>query len=155
MAILAERLRQLGLVIPEAPKPVASYQPAVMCPSGAPVFISGQVPFRDGKLLATGTVPDEVSIEQARECARQCVLNGLAALKAEVRSLDRVRRVVRVGVFVAAPKGFEHHPKVADGASELLVELFGDTGKHARAAVGVASLPLNVPVEIELLFHVD
>ncbi len=155
MAIFAERLQQLGLELPDAPKPVAAYVPAAMCPSGVPVFVSGQVPFRNGELMATGTVPNEVSMELARDCARQCVLNGLAALKAEIRSLDRVRRVVRVGVFVAAPADFAGHPKVADGASELLVDLFGDAGRHARAAVGVATLPLNVPVEIEFMFLVD
>lgn len=155
MPTLSARLDQLGLKIPVAPQPVASYVPAVVCPSGCPVFVSGQLPFRDGELIATGRVPSEVSLEQAIECARQCVLNGLAALQAEIKSLERMRRVVRLGVFVSCDAGFGDQPKIANGASDLLVELMGESGRHARAAVGVAALPLNAPVEIEFLFAVD
>ena len=106
-------------------------------------------------MIAAGSVPGAVSIELAQECARQCVLNGLAALQAEISDLARVVRVVRVGVFVACEHGFTEHPKVANGASELLVALFGDAGKHARAAVGAPSLPLGAPVEVEFLFEVE
>ena len=149
------RLEQLGLTLPTPVTPVANYVPCIAVHSGHMVYISGQVPMRDGVLIAEGTVPDVVSIEQAVECARQCVLNGLAALNAEVGSLDRVRSVVRVGGFVACGAGFGQQPQVINGASDLLVEIFGDSGKHARAAVGVSALPLNAPVEIEFAFLID
>ena len=155
MPSLQKRLDQLGLCLPKTPKPAGSYVPAVISPSGCPVFVSGQLPFRDGQLMATGLVPDQVSVELAQQCARQCVLNGLAALASEIDSLERVRRVLRVGVFVACGKDFHQQPLVGNGASDLLVELLGDTGKHARAAVGVSALPLNAPVEVEFLFAVD
>jgi enamine deaminase RidA (YjgF/YER057c/UK114 family) len=144
-------LARLGLVLPTPAKPVAAYIPARR--SGSLLFISGQIPVRDGAMLATGRVPDVVSLEKARECARQCALNGLAAAKAELGSLSRIARVVRVGCFVACEDGFGDQPKVANGASELLVEVFGEAGRHARAAVGTNALPLNVPVEVEFLFE--
>jgi len=147
------RLDQLGLTLPPAPSPVASYVPAVRV--GALVFVSGQIPIRNGELLAAGTVPDAVSVEQAQGLARQCVLNALAVLTAEVGSIDRLKRVVRVGCFVASAPGFADQPKVANGASDLLVAVFGDAGRHARAAVGSVGLPLGVPVEIEFLFEVE
>ncbi len=155
MPDLEKRLTDLGLVLPDAPAPVASYIPAVAVHSGTLVFISGQLPFRSGGLIARGRVPDQVPMETAQQCARQCVINGLAALKREIGSFERFRRVVRLGVFVNAPSGFADHPKVGNGASDLLVELLGDDGRHARAAVGVASLPLDAPVEIEFTFLVD
>ncbi|MEQ8844148.1 MAG: RidA family protein [Phycisphaerales bacterium] len=154
MSDINQRLEQLGLTLPAPPKPVASYIPATSVHSGSLVFISGQIPMRDGEMIATGHVPGEVSIEQAQECARQCVLNGLAALKQEIGSLAQVRRVVRVGCFVACPPEFTDHAKVANGASDLLKELMGDSGQHARAAVGAPSLPLNAPVEVEFIFVV-
>lgn len=155
MADVRARLVELGLTLPKLNKPVASYVPAVSVPAGARlVYISGQVPFRDGVLMAAGTVPGAVSIEQAQECARQCALNGLAALEAEISDLARLRRVVRMGVFVACEHGFTEHSKVGNGASDLLVKLLGDAGKHARAAVGCPSLPLGAPVEVEFLFEV-
>jgi enamine deaminase RidA (YjgF/YER057c/UK114 family) len=147
----ASRLRQLGLALPEAPKPVASYVPAVR--TGNLVFVSGQIPIVDGALLATGTVPDSVSIEEAQGLARQCVLNGLAVFATETGSIDRLKRVVRVGCFVASSPGFGGQPQVANGASDLLCAIFGEAGQHARAAVGSVGLPLNVPVEIEFLFE--
>ena len=110
---------------------------------------------RDGQLIAKGSVPGQVSLEVAQECARQCVLNGLAAVKAAVGSLGEVKQVVRVGVFVCSEAGFHDQPKVANGASELLVQVFGDAGKHARAAVGSIALPLGAPVEVEFLFEVQ
>ncbi len=145
------RLQELGFTLPEVAKPVAAYVPAVR--TGNLVFISGQIPIREGSLLAQGRVPNEVSMEQARECAVQCTLNALAALKAEIGSLDRVARVVRLGCFVACEPGFHEQPKVANGASELLQAVFGERGRHARAAVGSVDLPLGVPVEIEFLFE--
>lgn len=153
MPDFSSRMAELGLDLPEAPSPVASYVPAVRV--GSLLFVSGQIPIRDGTLLATGTVPNEVSIEEAQGLARQCVLNALAVLKAEVGSIDRLKRVVRVGCFVASEPGFGGQPKVANGASDLLVEIFGEAGRHARAAVGAVGLPLNVPVEIEFLFEIQ
>lgn len=147
-------LSELGLTLPEPAKPIAAYVPVVLATDERLAFVSGQVPLSAGALLASGPVPSAVSIEKAQECARQCVVNGLAALRAAVGDLDRVRRVVRVGVFVACDPGFTDHPKVANGASELLVKVFGEAGKHARAAVGAPSLPLGAPVEVEFLFEI-
>lgn len=155
MADLLSRLKKLGLALPDAPKPVASYVPAVSVHSGHLVFVSGQIPIRDGKLIATGTVPEPVSIETAQECARQCVLNGIACLIGEIGDPARLRRVVRLDGFVACPPGFSDQPKVINGASDLLIELLGEDGRHARAAVGAPALPLNVPVEIAFTFLID
>ncbi len=146
------RLRELGYELSQVAKPVASYVPAVR--SGNLVFVSGQIPIVDGKLMAQGRVPSEVDPETARRCAVQCALNGLAAVKAEIGSLERVRRVVRLACFVACDPGFHEQPRVANGASELLGEVFGESGRHARAAVGSIDLPLGVPVEIEFLFEI-
>ncbi len=147
-----QRLAELGLTLPEPATPVAAYIPTRLV--GNLLYISGQIPRKDGKLMHTGTVPAAVSVEQAQRCARQCVPNGLAAAKAALGSLDRVLSVVRVGVFVACEAAFTEHPKVANGASDLLVSIFGDSGKHVRAAVGSPSLPLGAPVEVEFLFEV-
>jgi len=155
MTDIHARLESLGIRLPTPVKPLASYVPAVSVHSGAMVYISGQVPLRDGTLIAKGRVPSEVTLEQAQECARQCVLNGLAALHGEIGDLTRLRRVVRLGVFVACDPGFGDQPKVGNGASDLLVQILGESGKHARAAVGVPALPLNAPVEIEFQFLVD
>jgi enamine deaminase RidA (YjgF/YER057c/UK114 family) len=146
-------LAKLGITLPMPTKPVAAYIPARR--SGNLLYISGQIPMRDGALLATGRVPDVVSLDRARECARQCAINGLAAAKAELGSLSKIRQVVRVGCFVACEEGYGEQPKVANGASEFLVEVFGEAGRHARAAVGTNSLPLNIPVEVEFLFEVE
>ncbi len=149
-----QRLEALSIRLPEAPRPVAAYVPWVR--SDRLLYVSGQIPFCDGALLATGPVPTAVSVEVAMQAARQCALNGLAvAADALDGRLDRVRRVVRIGVFVACDPGFEAHPQVANGASELLIEVFGDRGRHARAAVGAPSLPRGASVEVELLFEVD
>jgi len=153
MSPINDRLSTLGLTLPEAPAPVAAYVPAVR--TGGLLFVSGQLPFRDGALMATGPVPDDTPVALAQECARQCVLNGLAVVRAAVDDLDRVERVVRVGCFVACGPGFADQPRVANGASELLQEIFGDSGRHARAAVGSVALPLNAPVEIEFLFKIS
>ncbi len=148
-------LDALGLELPAPPTPLATYVPAVAVHAGTLVFVSGQVPIIGGEPMAMGTVPATVSVDTARRCAAQCVLNGLAALRAEIGDLGRLRRVIRVGGFVAATPEFTDHPRVVDGASELLVELLRSDGRHARAAVGVASLPLGVPVEVEFTFLVD
>ena len=153
MPDFASKIADLGLELPVVPKPVASYVPSVR--TGNLVFVSGQVPFKDGKLLGTGSVPGQVSVEEAQGMARQCVLNGLAVLAAEVGSIDRLKRVIRLGCFVNSEPGFGEQPKVANGASDLLHEIFGEAGQHARAAVGSSGLPLDVPVEIEFLFEVE
>jgi enamine deaminase RidA (YjgF/YER057c/UK114 family) len=148
-----QTLAALGITLLTPYAPVAAYLPTRR--SGNLLFIAGQIPMRDGKIMVTGSVPGQVSLEVARECARQCTLNGLAAAKVALGSLSKIRQVVRVGCFVACEAGFADHPKIANGASELLVEIFGESGRHARAAVGSSSLPLNVPVEVEFLFEVE
>lgn len=147
-----DRLKALGISLPTPAAPVAAYIPTKR--AGSLLFVSGQVPLREGKLIAMGRVPSQVSLETARECARQCVLNGLAAARAALGSLERVEQVVRVGVFVACDAEYHEQPKVANGASELLVEVFGEAGRHARAAVGCPALPLGAPVEVEFVFEV-
>jgi enamine deaminase RidA (YjgF/YER057c/UK114 family) len=147
-----QRLAELGLEVPAVAKPVAAYVPALR--SGSLVFTSGQLPTIDGKLSATGKVGAEVSAEEARQLAERCALNALAAVKAEIGELSRVRRVVKVVGFVASAPDFTGQPAVINGASELLGEVFGDAGAHARSAVGVASLPLDAPVEVELIVEV-
>lgn len=144
-----ERLSELGLTLPDAPKPVAAYVPCVR--TGNLVFVSGQGPFGSG---VSGKVGAGVSVDEAIEAARTTCLNGLAVVKAEVGDLANVSRVVKLTVYVASAPGFGDQPKVANGASELLQELFGDNGRHARAAVGVAELPFDIPVEIEFVFEV-
>ena len=144
-----ERLASLGLEVREVAAPVAAYVPAVR--SGNYVYTSGQLPSREGKLLATGKVGGEVSAEQATECARQCALNAIAAVRAEVGDLSAVKRVVKVVAFVSSTTDFTGQPGVANGASELLGEVFGDAGKHARSAVGVYKLPLGFAVEIDAI----
>jgi len=149
-----KRIEQLGFGLPQAPKPIASYVPARK--SGHHVFISGQVPLVEGKIMAEGTVPSHTSPETASDCARQCTLNALACLKNSIGELSRVTKVVRAGVFVSSDPGFGGQPLVANGCSDLLIEVFGqEIGEHARAAVGVISLPRNVPVEIEFIFEVE
>lgn len=147
------RLADLGLTLPEVAAPLASYVPAVR--SGAHVFTAGQLPLSSGELVATGKVGGEVSAEEAQAAARQCALNALAAVKSVVGSLDAVRQVVKVTVFVASTPDFTGQPVVANGASELLGDVFGDAGRHARSAVGVPVLPIDAPVEVELVVEVD
>jgi len=147
-----ERIAELGLTLPSDSPPLAAYVPAVR--SGDLVFSAGQLPRRDGDLVATGKVGAEVTPEVAAEAAAACALNALAAIKGEVGDLSAVRRVVKVVVFVASAPDFTGQPGVANGASELLGKVFGDAGVHARSAVGVAVLPLDVPVEVELVAEV-
>lgn len=146
------RLQELGVLLPVAPKPVANYIPAVLC--GDLLFLSGVLPSRDGQLLATGKLDREVTVEQGKDAARQALLNALAIIRAEVGSLDRVRKVVRMTGYVASGQGFTQQPAVINGASDLLVQIFGEAGRHARVAVGAAELPLNAPVELELIVQV-
>lgn len=150
---LKAKLGSLGLTLPPAPKPVAIYVPAVR--TGNLIVVSGQLPFDQGKLIATGPVPSAVSLELGQKAARQCVLNGLAIVDAMIESdWSSFVRVVRLGVFVASDNGYGDQPKVANGASELLGQIFGDKGQHARAAVGVNTLPLNASVEVEMMVEV-
>lgn len=152
MSAPEDRLVELGLSLPEVAAPVAAYIPAIR--SGSLVLTSGQLPTREGKLLSVGKVGGEVGVEEAVGCARQCALNALAAIRAEVGSLSAVKRIVKVVAFVASTPDFTGQSQVANGASELLGEIFGDAGRHARSAVGVRVLPLDAPVEVELMVEV-
>lgn len=151
-ATVEARLAELGLTVPDVVPPVAAYVPAVR--SGSQVFTAGQLPMREGALIATGKVGDGVTPEQATECARQCALNAIAAVKSVVGDLEKVVRVVKVVAFVASTPDFTGQPGVANGASELLAAAFGDAGIHARSAVGVPVLPLDAPVEVEILVEI-
>ena len=146
------RLGELGVVLPQVAAPLAAYVPAVR--TGNLVYTSGQLPLESGKLARTGKVGDQVSPEQGKAMARICALNALAAVDALV-GIDAVRRVVKVVGFVASAPGFNGQPGVVNGASELLAEVFGDKGVHARSAVGVAELPLDASVEVELIVEVS
>jgi enamine deaminase RidA (YjgF/YER057c/UK114 family) len=147
-----DRLQELGIDLPPAPTPFASYVPVVV--AGSFAYVSGQIAASEGVPVVTGTVGTDVTPDEAAQAARRCTVQILAALRAELGSLDRVRRVVKVTVFVASAPGFTEQPKVANGASDLLTEVFGDAGRHARAAVGVAELPLGAPVEVELIAEI-
>lgn len=148
-----DRLAELGLTLPSDTPPLAAYVPAVR--TGNLVFTSGQLPRIDGELTHTGKVGAEVTAEQAKEAAQACALNAIAAVKAEIGDLANVRRVVKVVGFVASAPDFTGQPGVVNGASELLGKVFGDAGVHARSAVGVAVLPLDVPVEVEMVVEVE
>lgn len=144
-----QKLAELGLTLPNVATPAGAYVPAVI--SGNLVFTAGQIPLVDGTLMATGKVGHEISPEFAKEIAQRCALNALAAVKSVIGDLSRVKRVVKVVGFVASTRDFTGQPGVLNGASELLGQVFGDAGLHARSAVGVASLPLDAPVEVELI----
>jgi len=149
-AMLSERLRELNVELPKLSGPFGAYVPVKR--AGELIFVAGQLPMRDGKLLASGQVPSRCSIEQATLAARQCVINALAAVLAIEGRIDHLTGVMRVGVFVSSDVGFTAQPKVANGASEFLIDLFGESGKHVRAAVGVNTLPLDASVEVEFTF---
>jgi enamine deaminase RidA (YjgF/YER057c/UK114 family) len=146
------RLAELGLIIPEVPKPLASYVPAVR--TGNLIYTAGQLPIVGGELPMSGKVGGEVTADEAKELAARCALNAVAAIKAEVGELSAVRRVVKVVGFVASTADFTGQPGVVNGASELLAAVFGDAGVHARSAVGVSVLPLDAPVEVEVIVEV-
>jgi enamine deaminase RidA (YjgF/YER057c/UK114 family) len=146
------RLAELGLVLPPVAAPVAAYVPAVR--TGSYVYTAGQLPLADGKLLAAGKVGAEISAEEAARLARACALNGLAAVASVAGGLAAIRRVVKVTGFVASSPGFTGQPQVLNGASELLLDVLGEAGRHARSAVGVAELPLDAPVEVELIAEI-
>lgn len=148
-----ERLRELGLALPPPPKAMGTYSPVVV--DGGLAWVAGQIATLDGTVLSPGQVDRDVPVPRAKELARAATLQGLSALAQALGSLDRVRRIVRVTVYIASSEGFGRHPEVANGSTELLVELFGDAGRPARAAIGVASLPSNAPVELEITVAID
>lgn len=150
---VASRLSELGIELPEVAVPAGAYVPAVV--SGNLVFTAGQIPLVDGKLMATGKVGQEIDVDFAREIARRCALNAVAAVKSVIGDLDRVKKVVKVVGFVSSEPSFTAQPQVINGASELLEQIFGEVGIHARSAVGVAVLPLDSPVEVELIVEFE
>ena len=147
--MIEDRLRQLSIEIPTPPNPAGSYIPVVT--TGNLAFVSGQIPMKDGKVIVEGRVPEKQSLDSAREAAKICIINGLAQLKANLGSLDKITKFVRISGFVNSSQDFTEQPKVINAASDLLVEIFGDMAKHSRIAVGVASLPLNSTVEIDMI----
>jgi enamine deaminase RidA (YjgF/YER057c/UK114 family) len=152
MNIIDKKLLDLGIIIPSAPKPAANYIPYVI--SNNLIFIAGQVPFENGKIKHTGKVGDNVDINKAKSIARICGLNIISVLKDALEGdLSKVTKCVKLGIFVACTNDFHNQPEVANGASDLMVEIFGEKGKHARFAVGTNSLPRNVPVEVDAIFE--
>ncbi len=152
MSVPGQRLAELGLTLPPVAAPVAAYVPAVR--TGTQVYTAGQLPLADGKLLGTGQVGDGISAESAAGLARVCALNALAAAASAAGGLSAITRIVKVTGFVASAPGFTGQPQVINGASDLLTEVFGEAGRHARSAVGVAVLPMDAPVEVELIAEV-
>ena len=144
-----EKLKEMGIVLPEAPKPLAAYVPATV--AGEFAYTAGQIPLVSGELKIKGKVGSDITEGQAYEAAKICAINCLSALKGALGSLDKIAQVVKVTGFVASAPGFSSQPKVVNGASELLGQVFADAGKHARSAVGVSELPMNAPVEVEMI----
>ena len=151
--MIEQKLKELNLELPDAPKPVAAYIPAKQ--TGNLVFTAGQLPMVNGELISKGLLGQDIEIEEANKAARICTLNALAAIKGVIGDLDRIKQIVRVVGYVASVPTFTQQPAVVNGASELLLEIFGENGKHARSAVGMAVLPLNASVEIELTVEVE
>ena len=153
MSKIEQLINRLGIVLPDAPKPVAAYIPAKQ--TGNLVFTAGQLPMVTGELISKGLLGQDVEIDEANKAARICTLNALAAIKGVIGDLDRIKQIVRVVGYVASVPTFTQQPAVVNGASELLLEIFGENGKHARSAVGMAVLPLNASVEIELTVEIE
>ena len=147
--MIEDKLRELSIELPTPPSPAGSYIPVVT--TGNLAFVSGQIPMKEGKVVFEGKVPDKQSLDEARDAAKICIINGLAQLKANLGSLDKITKFVRISGFVNSNPEFTEQPKVINAASDLLVEKFGDMAKHSRIAVGVASLPLNSTVEIDMV----
>ena len=147
--MIQDRLKELDIQIPTPPSPAGSYIPVVT--TGNLAFVSGQIPMKEGKIIFEGKVPETQSVDSAREAAKICIINGLAQLKAKLGSLDKITKFVRISGFVNSSSDFTEQPKVINAASDLLVDIFGDMAKHSRIAVGVASLPLNSTVEIDMI----
>jgi enamine deaminase RidA (YjgF/YER057c/UK114 family) len=150
--MIEEKIAQLGFTFPTAPKPLASYIPAIR--TGNLVFTAGQLPMRDGSLAYKGKLGKELSEEAGKKAAQICALNCLSVIKGEIGDLNKIAKIIKLTVFVSSAEGFINHPQVANGASDLIKEIFGENGKHVRSAVGVAELPLNAPVEIEMIVEV-
>jgi len=150
---IEKRLKELGITLPEPPKPVANYVPAVR--TGNLLFVSGHGPYDDGKTIMAGKLGKELTIEEGYRTARSVALNCLASVKAALGDLDKVKRVVKLLGMVNCTEDFKDPPKVVNGASDLLVEVFGEAGRHARSAVGMQSLPNGIPVEIEMILEVE
>ena len=151
--MIEEKIKQMGITIPEAAKPLAAYIPALQV--GNLVMTSGQVPIAGGVIKFHGKVGKDISEEEGKEAAKLCALNCLSAIKSLIGNLDKVKRVIKLTVFVNSAEGFTAQPKVANGASEFIVEIFGEAGKHVRSAVGVSELPLGSSVEIEMIVEVN
>ena len=147
--MIEDKLRELSIELPTPPSPAGSYIPVVT--TGNLAFVSGQIPMKEGKVVFEGKVPDKQSLDEARDAAKICIINGLSQLKANLGSLDNITKFVRISGFVNSNPEFTEQPKVINAASDLLVEIFGDMAKHSRIAVGVASLPLNSTVEIDMV----
>jgi len=147
-----EELRKIGINLPEPSEPIGNYTSLVR--SGNLLFVSGMLPRVNGKILFTGKVGGEITLQEGYDAAKLCVLNSLSAVKAEIKNLDKISRVVKVVGYVASEKSFFDQPRVVDGASDILVRIFGNRGKHARVSVGVSELPGNAPVEIEVIFEI-
>ena len=151
--MIEERLDELDITLPVPPKPAGSYIPVVK--AGNLLFVSGQIPMKEGKVVFQGKVPTNISMEDAQKAAKLCIINALAQLKIEIGTLDKISRIVKVSGFVNSSQDFVEQPKIINAASDLLFEIFGDKGKHSRIAVGVASLPLNSAVEIDLIVEIN
>jgi enamine deaminase RidA (YjgF/YER057c/UK114 family) len=151
--MIEEKLNELGITVPPAPKPLAAYIPALKVDNL--IFTSGQLPFADGEIIYTGKVGTDLNDDDARKAAQLCVINCLSAVKSVIGDLNKIRQIVKLTVFVNSSEGFNDQPKIANGASELLEKIFGVNGKHARSAVGVNELPLNSAVEIEMVAKVE
>ena len=151
--MIEKRLKELGIIIPNAPKPAGSYIPVVL--SGKLAFVSGQIPIKDGQVVYQGKVGDTQSIDDAQEAAKLCVINGLAQIEAYCGTLDNLEKIIKISGFVNSTKDFTEHPKVINAASDLLMKIFDEKGRHSRIAIGVSSLPLNATVEIDMLVEIS
>jgi len=151
--MIDEKLAALDIILPIPPKPAGSYIPVVK--TGNLLFVSGQIPMKEGKVIFQGKVPVNITIDDAQKAAKLCIVNALAQLKAEIGSLDKISKIVKVSGFVNSSQDFAEQPKIINAASDLLFEIFGDKGKHSRIAVGVASLPLNSAVEIDMIIEIN
>ena len=150
--MIEKRLKDLGISIPNAPKPAGSYVPVVL--TGKLAFVSGQIPIKDGQVVYQGKVGDTQSIDDAQEAAKLCVINGLAQIEAYCGTLDNLEKIIKISGFVNSIKDFTEHPKVINAASDLLMKIFGEKGRHSRIAIGVSSLPLNATVEIDMVVEI-
>ena len=151
--MIVEKLKENGITLPIPPSPAGSYIPVVL--TGNLAFVSGQIPIKDGKVAFSGKVPVEQSVENAQEAAKLCIINGLAQLNTHFGTLENIKKIIRISGFVNSTSDFSEQPKIINHASDLLFEIFGDSGKHSRVAVGVSSLPLNSTVEIDMIVEVS